>query len=27
MKERMVYLNGSLVPESQATISVFDRGV
>jgi len=27
MKERTVYLNGSLVPESQATISVFDRSV
>lgn len=27
MQERMVYLNGSLVPESQAVISVFDRSV
>src|SRR6478672_3541375 len=27
MKERVVYLNGALVPESQAVISVFDRGV
>jgi branched-chain amino acid aminotransferase len=27
MKERMVYLNGAFVPESQAVISVFDRGV
>ena len=27
MKERMVYLNGSYVPESQAMISVFDRSV
>lgn len=27
MNERIVYLNGRLVPESQATISVFDRAV
>ena len=27
VKERVVYLNGALVPESQAVISVFDRGV
>ncbi len=27
MKERVVYLNGRLVPESQAVISVFDRSV
>ena len=27
MSERIVYVNGRLVPESQATISVFDRGV
>jgi len=27
MRERVVYLNGRLVPESQAVISVFDRGV
>lgn len=27
MKERVVYLNGRLVPESQAMVSVFDRGV
>lgn len=27
MTERVAYVNGRLVPESQATISVFDRGV
>src|SRR5262245_28406716 len=27
MGERIVYINGRLVPESQAVISVFDRGV
>lgn len=26
MSERVVYINGALVPESQATVSVFDRG-
>lgn len=27
MGERVVYINGRIVPESQATISVFDRSV
>src|SRR5438093_11711586 len=27
MGERIVYINGRFVPESQAVISVFDRGV
>ena len=26
MSERVVYLNGSLVPEDEAKVSVFDRG-